>query len=236
MISNLQVPSSIIAVIHALKDAFRFLDAHAGVISALATVAIVFLTVFYVKYSKRQWKVMQKQLDLSERPWVSADVSIAQPLVFDQRGGVTAIRVRLKNVGHSVALYVSVWTALKVGAPDPAEQEKLCAVPKSPVNADSDYGYLLFPDQQIDEVQPMIAEPNAIEQGLKGPIEGVVTLYVLICVDYRSSFDPQHHQTRLVRLLARPDAKTGAMMGSFDPHYIYHQLSLLPRLHGDSAD
>jgi hypothetical protein len=219
-----------------LKSAFASLDAHAGIISALATVAILVLTYFYVRYSKRQWKVMEQQLELSQRPWVSADVSMAQPLAFDQRGGVTGVVVRLRNVGHSVALYVSVWTALKVGAPDPSEQIKLCAIPKSPVNANSDYGYVLFPDQQIDERQPVIAEPTAINQALQGPIPGMVTLYLLVCVDYRSSFDTNHHQTRLVRLLARPDAATGAIMGTFDPQYAYNQLFLLPQMHGDSAD
>ena len=179
---------------------------------------------------------MAKQLDLSERPWVSADVSIAQPLLFNESGAVTSIRVRLKNVGRSMALYVSVWTALKVGAPDPSEQEKLCAVPKAPANANSDYGYLVFPDQELDEVQPLIAPSKDIEEGVKGPIAGMVMFYVLVCVDYRSSFDPIHHQTRLVRLLARPDPTRGTMMGTFDPHLVYAQLALLPRQHGDSAD
>src|SRR5258708_1915010 len=98
-----------IAIWEIIKKCAQFLDTHNGTITALATVAIVVLTGFYVKYSRRQWKVMEKQLHLSERPWVSADIHIAQPLEFDQRGAVLGLTIRLKNVGHSVAQYVSVW-------------------------------------------------------------------------------------------------------------------------------
>ena len=42
---------------------FRFLDRHNASVSAVATVAIVALTFVYVKYSKKQWKVMSDQLN-----------------------------------------------------------------------------------------------------------------------------------------------------------------------------
>src|SRR5271157_2983162 len=212
------------------KRCIEFLDAHNGTITALATVAIVVLTGFYVRYSGRQWQVMEKQLHQSERPWVGADILITQPLVFDQRGAVLGLTIRLKNVGHSVAQFVSVWMSLKFGAPDLSELERLCAIPKSPTNFNSDYGYLLFPDQQVDAYQPVIAPPKEIAEAVKGPIVGKVLPYLLVCIDYRSAFEPLHCQTRLLRLLSSPDPKTGIMMGAFDPQGVYPQLALLPQM------
>lgn len=39
-----------------------FLDAHSGSVSAIATIAIMVLTAFYVFYARSQWKVMESQL------------------------------------------------------------------------------------------------------------------------------------------------------------------------------
>jgi hypothetical protein len=49
------------------RNLWEFLDRHNGSISALATVAIVILTVFYVTYSKRQWETMRGQLEQMEK-------------------------------------------------------------------------------------------------------------------------------------------------------------------------
>lgn len=40
-----------------------FLQKYDGAITALATVAIVILTMVYVLYSKKQWETMSRQLD-----------------------------------------------------------------------------------------------------------------------------------------------------------------------------
>lgn len=45
------------------RKAFLLADKHNGGITALATVAIVFLTTFYVIYSRAQWRVMRQQLE-----------------------------------------------------------------------------------------------------------------------------------------------------------------------------
>ncbi len=45
-----------------IKKGFLLADRHNGGITALATVAIVVLTIFYVRYSRGQWRVMRQQL------------------------------------------------------------------------------------------------------------------------------------------------------------------------------
>ncbi len=48
-------------------------DKHNGGITALATIAIMALTGFYVSYSKKRWVTMQRQLELANRPSVGID-------------------------------------------------------------------------------------------------------------------------------------------------------------------
>ncbi len=40
----------------------EFLDAHSGMVSAIGTIAIMLLTIAYVRYSRHQWRVMDGQL------------------------------------------------------------------------------------------------------------------------------------------------------------------------------
>lgn len=56
--------------------------------------------------AKQQVIVMQQQVVAAERPWISADVGLIEPL--RTRGGVVEVRVFLKNVGRSVATEVRV--------------------------------------------------------------------------------------------------------------------------------
>jgi len=182
----------------------------------------------------------QKQLELSERPWVSADVSIEPPLVFNQNGNGASmwVDVLLKNVGHSVARYVTVWPALKVDSVLKMEKDEteLCNIPKSPTNANSTSGYLLFPNESVNDRQPVIVSPKEITEALKGQIKGRVEPFLIVCVDYKSVFEPSHHQTMRLRTIIFGEPG-GVAYGAFDPlHGSYPNIAIIPQMHGDSAD
>src|ERR1019366_3758941 len=90
--------------------AFGFLDRHNGSIAALATVAIVFLTGFYVWFSKQQWeemissnKITSASVLTAHRPWifVVGNVEATKPLSFDASGAHIAISFSVKNTGNS---------------------------------------------------------------------------------------------------------------------------------------
>lgn len=182
-------------------------------------------------------RTQQAQLQLSERPWISVDVKAIPPLFFDQGGGHMEVNVALKNVGHSAAQFVGVWTSLEVGEPDLKAESKLCGMIKSPANSKSDYGHLIFPDQAMNEQQPVIADPKAIQEYLKhSPYGDDIALCLLVCVDYKSTFDSVHHQTRLIRMLGRPDWQRNIVMGAFNPKTTYGEIRLDAPMHGDSAD
>jgi hypothetical protein len=54
--------------------------------TAAATVVIAAFTVELYGVSNRQGQTMDRQLEMSERPWLSAGVKIIGPLIFDQTG------------------------------------------------------------------------------------------------------------------------------------------------------
>jgi hypothetical protein len=191
---------------------------------------------------------IQRQTLQLERPWVAAEVAIAQPLVFDDRGAVSGVNVTLTNKGHSAAIHTSVWTALVVDGVDDAiaEQKRLCGIPKLAKNKRGDYGRLIFPEQSpLVEPQGLIALPDKVKKGIQKGIDsgwfdrsGKIALYVVVCVDYLDTFDASHHQTRNLFTLAYPEQRGNfaISMGAFDPHRTYGELQLLPSGHGASAD
>jgi len=191
----------------------------------------------------RQTELTQAQLELSHRPWISVDIAPASPLVFDERGGVMMFNVTMKNVGHSVAKHVSLWMEFVVaGVHDLNEtSNRLSNIMKQPVNEQSDYGWLLFPNQLAAEPRPAIAQPSDIQKALEiGHFKdvGAIGLHLVGCVDYPSSFDPKkRHQTRFVYLLGRFDEARGVVMGTFEPKAkMYQKIVLTPTGHGASAD
>jgi hypothetical protein len=149
----------------------------------------------------RQSDLTQSQLELSHRPWVSADVTIGSGLTFDQRGCVLMLNVAIMNVGHSIAKHVGLWAEFVIrGLNDwRTIQEGLCNAVKQPNDA-HDYGWLLFPGQGVTEPRAAIARPEDIARGIKeghAKESSAISLHIIGCVDYQSTLDPtKHHQTR----------------------------------------
>lgn len=97
-----------------LNDMLSVIDTHSASITALATVAIVILTVFYVSYSKGQWETMQTQAAILQRQLKDSEASTSAQLIVEDfnptltmgepgqgmfiRGSFT-----VTNVGNSVA-------------------------------------------------------------------------------------------------------------------------------------
>jgi hypothetical protein len=189
---------------------------------------------------QEQSDLTQSQLELSHRPWISAEVSVGSELVFDERGGTLMLSAAIKNVGHSVAKHVSLWTEFVIGGDNvQTAHEKFCNVIRQQNNA-SDYGWLLFPDQGITEPRPVIARLADVERGVReGPFKdsGEISLHLIGCVDYQSTLDPsKHHQTKFVYLVSRVDP-SGRLMGNFNPKVAaYGRIVITPTMHGASAD
>jgi hypothetical protein len=56
-----------------------------------------------------------RELELSERPWIDADISVAGALTFDPNGAVIPLKIILRNSGHSPGLHIGVDAITLVG-------------------------------------------------------------------------------------------------------------------------
>ncbi len=79
------------------------------------TLVIAVSNALYIVYASKQWKVMRgqlaesaKELELSERPWVDAEISLNGPFTFDPNGANIPLKIVLQNSGRSPALKTAV--------------------------------------------------------------------------------------------------------------------------------
>lgn len=144
----------------------------------------------------------ERQLEMSERPWVSADAEIISPFTFDIRGAHVSIQFILKNIGHSPAVGIWIETTFFIlgqGHPNPViEQKKVCDLIQQRSPDPRSLGYTLFPGDQIS--QNITVNLNAVdikkfEKDIHAPF---IAPTVAGCVDYKFEFSQGHHQTGFV--------------------------------------
>ncbi len=198
-------------------------------------------------------KTAANELDLSERPWIYADLAVSGQLVFDDpstQAIATTLRflVTLRNIGHSVALDVNDWEDI-IPIPfgnsfDVAlnRQRQYCdAVRKQNERG----GDPLFPDQDPLKHLAVTGPSKIVMDRVRSQIAGreqsmqTVMFIVVGCVDYRSTLNNLHHQTRFAYVLGKhdPDPKRPTMIGGFEPHGIVEGLAIgYPVPGGNSVD
>lgn len=181
-------------------------------IEAVCAIALVGITFFYTLYAAKQAKSSETaaiaaksaaetaagELELSERPWVYAELSLSSPLTFDATGVHVIYTVKLRNVGRSPAVHAQpmiVLVALQNELEIVEWQKRMgCrrTVPITDSEADQP-GPTIFPDTDVPpEPFEGILNPGEIEKGLlkhARPGSRVVNLYLVGCIAYQSSFN-----------------------------------------------
>jgi hypothetical protein len=174
---------------------------------------------------------IQKQTDISERPWLSVEATPVNGLTFvNGQQAVLVLKLSIKNVGKSVAKDVQADAKLlptPVGIPlalDAAQkQRELCDNPKvDPVGR-----FDIFPGDHSTERELDISSipPASIIQSVTNPGEkprSFVGFYVVGCISYHSSFGMEMHQTRFGYHLVgppiiSPDGKGFLMLSNGQP-------------------
>ena len=150
--------------------------------------------------ARRAAKTAQRQLELSERPWVAVlDAAIRSSLVFDDKGAHTEVSFVLKNTGHSPALSVSIspeLTTVCTNCPKPVYvEERAC---KDAKHSSKFVSYTIFPGETFverDQGHDMKMSEAEIERGFG--ISGTHTIIpaVIGCVDYKTPFSSEIHHT-----------------------------------------
>jgi hypothetical protein len=200
--------------------------------TAVFTAVIAAATIIYAYFTWGLWGVTEKaaitaerQLNYSERPWVSAKLQVVGPLIFDdpttiQKATTLHLIVTLKNVGHSVALGVNDWEDIVPIAfidnwePAFARQRQYCDSARTQQERP---GNPMFPD--VEETHGSTVGPaHSIVDSLRLHENGLITFILVGCVDYRSTLDTIHHQTRFAYILAQPGNPFDPAMGGFARH------------------
>ena len=186
--------------------------------TAGATIAIAAFTYELAYISGRQWQTMNQQLDLEQRPWLSADVKILGPLTFDATGnGNMLVSIAIENTGHSPASYAFDETRFVPmgvkrdqtdkgkGFSTPKEADRICNTLKqraeNPTNKANAVGYTLFPNRVAVRIQPLQLHSADIKEALaySRPFQGNANYIMPIivgCIDYGFVFEQGRHQTQ----------------------------------------
>lgn len=179
------------------------------------------------------------QLNLAERPWVSAEnISITSPLRFEPtKGGLMSIGYILRNTGRSPALHVMwqsrliVLSHTKLMTEEISERQADLCNPLRKM-ASSLLDTTVFPGDTIPGEWPLSVNPAEIAAAMKSrettPFKhsGYISVFIITCIDYQISILPQHHQTRYAFMIGIP-MPSGPIMGDIKPEGTTPDLRLI---------
>jgi hypothetical protein len=160
------------------------------------------------------------QLEMSERPWVSADIAIEGPLRFDPVNKQLEITLGfvLKNTGHTPAANVSVdfeFFPKRVGVDPVVEQKKGCDAIAKGLRLGVGFGDTLFPGDRLARAVTTGMSQDAIARARAGPF---ILPIVAGCIDYQYAFGPaKHHQTGFIFAVYRYDPGQSSALLAIDP-------------------
>lgn len=205
-----------------------------GFWTAAATIVIATFTIELYCVSNHQWQTMKRQLDISERPWISLDkLVIVDPLTFKEKGGFITIGGILKNTGHSVAVHTQFRVRIIDNSQFHTAQENDTLCGRNPVQS---IGDVLFPGDRIPVSEGAEFYPVDIQSAQANPyMKGKVSPVVIVCITYQFSFEPEYHLTQYVFDLGRP-LNEFSWQGYVEPKGTPEGLQLIHSFIGNSAD
>lgn len=225
------------------EDFFKWTNKHRGSIAALATVAIAILTYEYATYSKLEWRTMQQQLDVSERPWIALqDFRLAQEPYWEILSGPRTLggkelrtfinlHVRVEYMTSNLGKSPAVRTFSNVQAM-PTQMGKYYAKPtylmllacgsaesqsKEAITSELYQGQAIFPTTPVQ---------NTAESSY-GLSEGTTTIdqvWMVACIAYQASYSNKIYHTKLWFLSVPKDQKVKPVPIAEDQKITWHPI------------
>jgi hypothetical protein len=155
-----------------------------------------------------------RQLELAERPWVDANVAIDGPLSWDINGGNMALKVAMRNTGHSPALSVGIWPSVLIGTKG-ANAVNYRPEACSTAEKMSNLGVALFPNTNFEQPESVTINKDTIENEKASKEfpgsnfgEAILSPTIVICIAYRPAFKSgtTYHTAYIFDLLKRSAA------------------------------
>jgi hypothetical protein len=197
-----------------------------GVVAMLILIGTLLVT-------KQSADTAQKQLDMSERPWVGIDrVEPVSPLNFDRTGGHLSLSFYMTNFGHSPARDIRVIARLVPLPLDKdhwdfaAEQKALCVSFRYLHDENGWAVTTIFPNSNdVVRYPPDVGAniaPDEIKKATMYPVpkQTLNLIYLLGCIDYRFTYSEDHHQTGFAYMVTPKNlsisGKEFTPIGSYD--------------------
>lgn len=145
----------------------------------------------------------QKQLEMTERPWISVKMTISSPFVFDVNGAHVGLKVAIKNIGHSPAVRIWPDAELVIMPPNQTnelttERNRFCAQTKVPQEKLPQIGDTLFPDEPDEQEWELHMKRVDIERASNRE-GGFIMPVIIACVPYHSTFNESTYLTAKIR-------------------------------------
>jgi hypothetical protein len=141
-----------------------------------------------------------KQLELTERPWVSIEMKVETGFIFDPNGARVGLKVTMKNIGHSPA--TALWPEAVMLPIEPsdilAERDKYCKEVMDREGKLTRAGYMLFPGEELEQHWMMSAKRKDVEQAANRS-NGFIRPVIIACLPYRSTFNQSGYLTSKIR-------------------------------------
>jgi succinate dehydrogenase hydrophobic anchor subunit len=195
----------------------------AEIISAFVLFGYFTVTILIWCANKKSAETATKELELSQRPWVSMEhITVISPLVFDSNGATTTISYDFTNTGHSPAIDGEDLFDFMVpfaATPSPvAKRDDLCKGAgdisgRIHARGIGQFSKTFFPGQpqpmtfkiswNINDIKKaMVDIPKKIFPESTNPLPTNFMPTMIVCIAYRSSFTKtQYHTGYIVELV-----------------------------------
>lgn len=191
-----------------------------GIISAFLVLVYATLTLLIycannkaAKAAKEAADTAAKQLELEERPWIDANITLNGPLTFDVNGASIPLKIALRNSGHSPAMFTVIsplpLTGFK-GVDAANHVQEVCQNAARISTTMPQFGITLFPNTTFDSPESIGLGKEAMDAATKEPVgshfhDKIMSPSVIVCMAYQPSFKPNtvYHTAYIVDLWKR---------------------------------
>lgn len=151
------------------------------------------------------------QLELTDRPWLSADVAMASPFTFDTSGGHIAFVLSLKNDGPTPA-YAWIETNFFIGgASQFAERDHFCHEAQLREKANPHFTQTVFPGRAIPQTIAVSITSAQIEDHRRywlqtypgSSLSQFIDPVLVVCIPYRPTFKDAEYMTTYILTVGR---------------------------------
>jgi hypothetical protein len=151
-------------------------------------------------------EVAARQVELSQRPWISIDTLIVSPLTFTAGGAAqVTLKFAIRNVGSTPAKGLSIQPEMYIASRDNqdpvVERSKVCEANRTrETGADG----ILFPKGEFTKFVTFYGDAKDIVK--ESNRTGSFSPAVIVCANYRSTFDDHsRYTTGIIYYLRRID-------------------------------